>query len=105
VPFLSLVHLRELTCAQCGKVLAAAGARSFIVDADGNPAHFSKDDPPAEIVVELTCRNGHATELNVPNEIAAEETLTTPEEAPIATDAVILSGTSEAGKALPNDTP
>lgn len=100
MPFLSLVHLRELQCEECRKVLATAGARSFIVDGDGNPVHFSEQDPPAEIVVQLLCRNGHATELNVPNEIAAEETLTTPEEAPLGTDAVVISGATESGKSL-----
>lgn len=100
MPFLSLVHLRDVACAQCGKMLAAAGARSFVVDEEGNPVHFAQDDPPAEMVVQLSCRNGHAMELNVPNEIAAEETLTTPEEAPIATDAVIVSGTTDKGRAL-----
>lgn len=90
MPFLSLVHLRELACAQCGKALASPGARSFIVDADGNPVHFAQDEPPSEMVVRLTCRNGHATELRVPNEISAEETLTTPEEAPVAADAVLM---------------
>jgi hypothetical protein len=101
MPFLSLVHLRDLACAQCGKLLAAAGARSFIVDGEGNPVHFSEDDPPAEMVVQLYCRNGHATELNVPNEIGAEETLKTPEDAPIGTDAVMLGGTTENGQPLP----
>lgn len=100
MPFLSLVHLRELQCEECKKILAPAGARSFIVDGEGNPVHFSQEDPPAEIVVQLFCRNGHATELNVPNEIAAEETLITPEEAPVGTDAVVVSGATEGGKPL-----
>lgn len=98
--FLSLVHLRELSCEECKAPLAPAGARSFIVDAQGDPIDFSKEDPPAEMVVQMLCRNGHPTELNVPNEISAEETLTTPEEAPIAPDAVLLSGSGESGKPL-----
>ena len=53
------------------------------------------------MAVQLTCPNGHAVELNVPNEIAAEETLTTPDEAPIAADAVVVSGMTEKGEELP----
>lgn len=100
MPFLSLVHLRDLHCEQCKALLASAGARSFIVGDDGNPVNFAQDDPPAEMVVALHCPAGHATELNVPNEISAEETLITPEEAPIAVDASILSGLTESGKQL-----
>jgi hypothetical protein len=101
VPYLNLVHLRELQCEHCKAVLAPAGARSFIVDQSGNPVNFSQDDPPAEMVVQLSCPDGHTTELNVPNEIAAEEALTTPDEAPIAADACIASGMTESGKVLP----
>jgi hypothetical protein len=101
MPFLDLVHLRELRCEECEALLAPAGARSFIVDKFGNPVQFSLEDPPAEMVVHLTCPNGHLTELNVPNEISAEETLITPEDAPIGTDAYIFSGTTERGKTLP----
>lgn len=100
MPYLSLVHLKELECEQCRSVLAPAGGRSFIVDAEGNPVHFAAEDPPAEMVVQLLCRNGHAAELNVPNEIAAEETLTTPEDAPLATDALLVSGSTEGGTSL-----
>jgi hypothetical protein len=99
--FLSLVHLRELQCEFCKATLAPAGARSFIIDGDGDPVKFSAEDPPAEMVVQLSCPSGHTTELNVPNEIAAEETLTTPEDAPIGVDACIISGTTENGKSLP----
>jgi len=99
--FLDLVHLLELRCQECSAVLAPAGARSFIVDGNGNPVNFSQDDPPAEMVVYLACPSGHITELNVPNEISAEETLITPEEAPIGVDACIVSGTTESGKPLP----
>lgn len=101
MPFLSIVHLRELRCAQCERQLAAAGARSFIVDAQGNPLLFSADDPPAEMVVQLACLSGHTSELNVPNEVAAEEALITPEDAPIGADACVISGTTESGAALP----
>ncbi len=99
--FLDLVHLLELRCAECGAVLAQPGARSFIVDAGGDPLNFSENDPPAEMVVQLVCPSDHVTELNVPNEIGAEETLVTPDEAPIAVDACIVSGTTESGKPLP----
>jgi hypothetical protein len=98
--FLSLVHLNELRCEECGEVLAEPGARSFIVSLDGDPVEFSPDDPPAEMVVHLLCRSGHANELNVPNEISAEESMSTPDEAPIGVDACLISGTTESGKAL-----
>jgi len=100
MPFLSLVHLRELRCPQCSVVVAEAGARSFIVNGDAEPIAFAEDDPPAEMVVQLTCENGHVQELNVPNEIAAEETMYTPEEAPIATDAILSGGSTESGREL-----
>ena len=98
--FLSLVHLRDLPCHGCNAVLATAGSRSFIVDSDGNPMPFSEDDPPAEMIVQLACPNGHVTELNVPNEISAEDTLQTPDEAPIATDAYAVSGTTESDRPI-----
>ncbi len=98
--FLSLVHLAELRCEQCSEELAQPGARSFIVTLEGDPVEFSPDDPPAEMVVHLLCPNGHANELNVPNEISAEESMSTPDEAPICADACLISGTTESGKAL-----
>lgn len=98
--FLSLVHLAELRCEECSDLLAQPGARSFIVNADGDPVQFSHNDPPAEMVVQLLCPNGHASELNVPNEISAEESIGTPDEAPIGADACLISGTTESGKAL-----
>jgi hypothetical protein len=100
MPFLAIVHLRELRCRDCGAVLAGAGARSFIVDAAGFPASFATGDPPAEMTVELTCPDGHAVALLVPNEIAAEEALLTPGKALIAADARLLSGTTESGAPL-----
>lgn len=98
--FLSLVHLTELRCGACSELLAQAGARSFVVNGEGDPVGFSTDDPPAEMVVHLLCPGGHANELNVPNDISAEESMITPEEAPIAIDACLISGTTESGKAL-----
>lgn len=98
--FLSLVHLAELRCEQCREPLAQPGARSFIVTASGDPVEFSAEDPPAEMVVHLLCSRAHANELNVPNEISAEESMRTPDEAPIAADACLISGTTESGKAL-----
>jgi hypothetical protein len=98
--FLSLVHLTELRCEECGEALADPGARSFIVTLDRDPIAFSPEDPPAEMIVHLLCSNGHANELNVPNEISAEESMTTPEDAPLGADACLISGTTESGKAL-----
>jgi hypothetical protein len=98
--FLSLVHLKELRCEECSQPLAQAGARSFIVNLDGDPVEFSAGDPPGEMLVHLLCSNGHANELNVPSEISAEEAMMTPDEAPIGADACLISGTTESGKAL-----
>lgn len=98
--FLSLVHLVALQCEECSAGLAEPGARSFIVDGEGDPVPFSPDDPPAEMVVQILCPNGHLTELSVPNEISAEESIITPDEAPIGADACLISGTTESGKAL-----
>ena len=91
MPFLALVHLRELRCAQCNELLAQAGARSFLVDESGEALNFSEDEPPAEMTAAIYCSNGHESLVYVPNEIAAEETLYTPEEAPIARDAIMLA--------------
>jgi predicted component of type VI protein secretion system len=98
--FLALVHLREARCAQCGAVVAAPGSRSFVVGPDGTPVEFSRDDPPAEMTVEIDCPNGHGLVLYVPNEIAAEETLYTPQDAPLANDARLVETHSESGAAL-----
>jgi hypothetical protein len=100
MPFLAIVHLQALRCAVCGAPLAQPGARSFVVDPRGLPVSFDPTDPPAEMNVEIACLNGHATPLLVPNEISAEETLMTPERAPIAADATVCSGTTESGKAF-----
>ncbi len=98
--FLSLVHLKELRCAECSELLARAGARSFIVDAQGDPVTFTREDPPAEAVVRVACSSRHTNELNVPSEISAEESMTTPDDAPLGMDACLISGTTESGKAL-----
>lgn len=87
--FLSLVHLRDLRCVLCSAVLATAGARSFIIDAQGEPVAFPQDEPPAQMLVQLHCPNGHVTELSVPDDVGAEESLQTPDEAPIGADAVL----------------
>ena len=91
MPFLDLVHVRERRCAQCGEVLAQAGSRSFIVDASGLPVDFDPEKPPEELRVALTCRNGHMTELRAPHDVSAEATMMTPDDAPIALDAMLLT--------------
>ena len=90
MPFLALVHLRDLRCSECNETLAVAGARSFLVDENIDPINFSTDDPPEEMTVEIACSLGHETTLYVPNEISAEETVLTPDDAPIARDAVVV---------------
>jgi hypothetical protein len=85
--YLALVHLHDLACSACSAPLAVAGARSFVVGADGMPIDFPAQNEPAEMEVELRCPLGHVTQLFVPNEIAAEEALLTPEEAPVGADA------------------
>lgn len=88
--YLALVHLRDAVCSQCGAPLAAAGARSFVVDSDGAPHAFERDAVPEEMAANIQCENGHDNRFFVPNELAAEETLQTPEDAPIARDAEVL---------------
>ncbi len=90
MPYVNLVHLRELACARCGQVLAQAGARSFVVDAQGNPLNVAQDEGRSQLAVMLTCRNGHATGLSVPDDVAAEEALVTPDDAPIGADARLV---------------
>ena len=89
--FLNVVHLLEVRCALCTSVLASPGARSFIVDREGNPVHFDAEKPPEQLLVELTCPNGHVTQLSIPEETSVEEAMTTPDEAPIGADAVLVS--------------
>ncbi len=91
MPYLAIVHLRELRCAACKSELARPGARSFVVAIDGEPAVFPPDAVPEEMHVEIRCPNGHATELLVPSDVSAEEALATPDDAPIARDAIFLA--------------
>ncbi len=91
MPFLALVHLRELRCGQCGELLAPAGARSFLIDDAGDAVGFPEGELPEEMAVEIRCSRGHVTKLFVPNEIGAEETMAIPEDAPIGRDAVIVA--------------
>jgi hypothetical protein len=88
VPFLAVVHLRQLVCPECSAEIAPAGARSFVVDRGGSPINFDQERMPSEMTLSIACPNGHVATLLVPNEVAAEETLLTPEGAPIAPDAV-----------------
>ena len=91
MPFLALVHLRDLRCAECNELLAVAGARSFLTDAHGEAINFSQEEPPDEMTAAIYCSRKHENLLYVPNEVAAEETLFTPEEAPIGRDATMLA--------------
>ncbi|MBV8491647.1 MAG: hypothetical protein JO199_14065 [Candidatus Eremiobacteraeota bacterium] len=90
MPFLAVVHLCELRCPECGALLAEPGARSFIVDDEGSPLAFGENAPEA-MRVEVACPNGHTAELLIPNEVAAEEALTIPDEAPIGADARLMN--------------
>lgn len=87
--FLSVVHLRELRCVLCREVLAVPGARSFIVDSSGEPVPFSADGVPERMLLEIVCSRGHVTQVAVPDDVAAEEVLTTPDDAPVGRDAVL----------------
>jgi hypothetical protein len=86
--FLSIVHLRERRCPLCNALLATAGARSFIVDSQGDPVAFATANPPAQMQLEMRCENGHIDVITVPGEASAEESIHTPDDAPIALDAV-----------------
>jgi len=90
MPFLALVHLRELRCPQCGLLLASPGARSFVVDERDEAINFSQEDPPEAMTVEILCPNGHRVEQSVPEQLAAEEALSVPDDAPIAHDALFV---------------
>ncbi|HEY1653981.1 MAG TPA: hypothetical protein VGF86_02575 [Candidatus Tumulicola sp.] len=100
MPFLAATHLRAARCPDCGDLLADAGARSFVVHDDGRPVFFDPGDPAAEMIVRLACREGHAVELLIPNELSAEEVAAVPEQAPLGVDAVLLAGKTESGAAL-----
>lgn len=89
MPFLAIVHLRELVCSECGAKTADAGARSFIVDPEGAPVLFEEQSMPEEMTLTIACPRGHESTLLVPNEVAVEETMATPDAAPIAADAVL----------------
>lgn len=89
MPFLAVVHLRGLVCPECGARLAEPGARSFVVDPEGVPVPFDEQSAPEEMTLTIACPNGHVATLLVPNEVAVEETMATPDAAPIATDAVL----------------
>lgn len=88
--FLSIVHLRELRCTLCSDILAPAGARSFIVDAAGDPVPFDSENIPPQMRLQIACSNGHVNEVDVPNEASAEEVMSTPDDAPAGKDAVLL---------------
>ena len=90
MPFLALVHLRELTCPQCGAVLAEAGARSFVVDDRDDAVNFSETEAPEAMTVAIVCPNGHRVLRRVPEELAAEEALAVPDDAPLGRDAFLL---------------
>jgi hypothetical protein len=100
VPFIALVHLRDVLCPECGLLVAEAGARSFVVDAADAPVWFADDDAPAELAVDMRCDDGHPVRLLLPNEVGAEEAAAIPENAPFGPDAVVASGTTESGKSL-----
>jgi hypothetical protein len=89
MPFLAVLHLRPLVCPVCGIAVADPGSRSFVVNADGSPAAFQEDHLPERMTVAVRCSNGHVIERAVPDDVSAEETLTTPEDAPIGPDAVL----------------
>lgn len=89
--FLSLVHLHERRCVLCNALLGAAGSRSFIVDAGGDPVSFPAENPPEQMQVEIVCQNGHLNRLEIPGDASAEESLNTPDGAPIGRDAVLVA--------------
>ena len=89
MPFLAVVHLRDLACPECGAQIAVAGARSFVVDPEGAPLLFDEQSMPSEMTLTIACPRGHLAPLLVPNEVAVEETMATPDAAPIAADAVL----------------
>jgi hypothetical protein len=100
VPFIAIVNLRELRCPECGVLVSEPGARSFVVDAEGQPVWFAEDDAPAELAVDLRCVNGHDVRLFLPNEVSAEEVAMVPKGAPLGPDAELISGKTESGKEL-----
>ncbi|HEY1976143.1 MAG TPA: hypothetical protein VGG89_06355 [Candidatus Baltobacteraceae bacterium] len=89
MPFLAVVHLRELVCQECGTKIADPGARSFVVDPTGEPIGFDAEHMPEEMTLTVACPGGHVATLLVPNEVAVEETMAIPDSAPIAADVVL----------------
>lgn len=69
---------------------SARRSRSAFVrlDTSGEPSGYDPEQQPEEMTVEISCATGHANTFFVPNELAAEEVLRTPEDAPIGRDAV-----------------
>lgn len=84
------MHLRERRCEQCDAILAEPGSRSFIVDVAGLPVNFPEEGTPAGMSVRLICPSGHETILTVPGDVSAEAAMMTPDDAPIATDAILV---------------
>ena len=89
MPFFAVVHLREFNCPECGARIAEPGARSFVVDPQGAPVLFDEQNMPGEMTLTIACPGGHVATLLVPNEVAVEETMITPDAAPIAPDAIL----------------
>jgi hypothetical protein len=89
MPFLAVLYLRPLACPRCGAPIAAPGARSFVVDAEGSPVFFAPEADPQALTVQIPCANGHLVSLRVPDDVSAEEALLTPEDAPIAQNATL----------------
>jgi hypothetical protein len=79
-----------LRCPECGIVLAAAGARSFVVDIEDEAINFSQAEPPEQMKVAILCPNGHRVLQRVPEELSAEEALAVPDDAPVAHDALLM---------------
>lgn len=100
MPFLAIVHLREVHCPECGLPIAEAGARSFVVGTDGAPVWFADDAIPSELAVDVSRENGHPVRLLLPNEVGAEEAGSVPEGAPFGPDAVLESGIAESDAVL-----
>ncbi len=100
MPFIAIVHLRDLHCPECGLPIAPAGARSFVVGADGAPVWFAAENMPSELAVDVSCENGHPVRLLLPNEVGAEEAGSVPDGAPFGPDAILEPGFTEPGPVL-----
>lgn len=95
MPFIAIVHLRDLNCPECALPMAQAGARSFVVGTDGAPVWFAAENMPSELAVNVSCENGHPVRLLLPNEVGAEEAGSVPDGAPFGPDAIMESGLTE----------